>query len=131
MSDTNKGGKPVTLREQLEKFEYKGVLDGVNFKAYLELVEGQKDEETGHVVVAGLDQTKQYVFQVFKVTSIRKKEYPKLQDSPVYIAGIRFIQDAPVRETKGTLKDALLMNAQIEQPEYAKNHMLYYLLKKS
>lgn len=129
-----KGGRPPKAAGiDLSRYNYKGEMSGDDFAAYIRLVEGERDEETGHIVKAGLDQTQNYVFEGYKVNAIRKKIYPKLAESPVEVVGIRFIQDAPVRTTTVSLKDIVTLNAAIHQPEHSnpRNPMIYFLLKKA
>jgi hypothetical protein len=99
----------------LEQFDYTKMV-GKPFNDYIDLVEGTIIDEDDPLERrgGGLDQTKNYMFEVYKVSPEWKKLYPKSQkDDTMVLKGFKLLNSAPIKTSNTTLRSALMLNSQL------------------
>lgn len=120
----------------LDAFDY-GKMVGKPFEEYRNMVEGEiiDEDDPKQRRAGGIDSTKKYVFDIYKVTPVYKRLFPKSTiDTTQILAGFSLEKSAPIRSTTTFLKHALLLNGQLESKQVSGNGSAityeYYLLQK-
>lgn len=126
----------------LSGFDYAKMV-GKTYNDYIDLVEGKiiDEDDPTERRTGGLDQTKNYQFDVYKVAPEWKKMYPKSQiDDTMVLKGFKLVNSSPIKTSNTTLRSALLLNSQLSSKQHggqytstSKNVTVsyeYYLLQK-
>lgn len=127
--DTPISNPNALIAKQLARFDYEN-LEGETLKKYLRFVEGERDEDDGHVIKPGLRSDDKFDFQLYKVRTVKKKLYPRMKDSPLFVDKIILKEIKPVSTTRIRVRQAILLNAQYDTDHFVQGNGMYYLLKK-